>query len=135
MRKNDDIKSGRGFAAAVIEGLAASVLSVLIVLAVCAALISSGKTPESATGMIVCLSAFLGSLAGAAVAAKTYGSRALAIGLTVPGVMFAVILIGGAFSERGGIVGPVTPGLLIALLAGGILGSVLVSRKKGRRRT
>ena len=134
MRKNDDIKSGRGFASAVIKGLAAAMLSVLIVLAVCAALISSGKAPESAMGVIACLAALLGSLAGAAVAAKAYGSRKLAIGLTVPGVMFAVILIGGAFSERGGIVGPVTLGLFIALLAGGMLGSVLVSRKKGRRR-
>ena len=134
MQKSDDKRKKRGFAAGAVRGIAAAIVIALIFLAVCAALISSGRTPESAMGVMACIAAFLGAFAGAVVAAKSIGSRALASGLTVSGALFALVLISAAFSTQGSLIGPVTPGLFAALLGGGILGGVLSRRRKGRKR-
>ena len=134
MQKSDDKRKKRGFAAGAARGLAAAIVTALIFLAVCAALISSGRTPEGAMGVMACLAAFFGALAGSVVAAKSIGSQALASGLAVSGALFALMLISAAFSTEGGLIGPVTPGLFAALIAGGILGGVLSRRRKGRKR-
>ena len=133
MQKNEDRKGNRGFIAAAARGLVTAVAVALVVLAVCAALISSGKAPESAAAVMACLAAFFGALAGSVAAVKSVGSRALVTGLTVSGALFALMLIGAAFSD-GAIIGPVTPGLFAALLIGGALGGFLSVRRKGRKR-
>ena len=135
MQKSDDKKAkSKSFVRCAATGLVFGLIVTVIFLSLFAALITSGKLPESAARGAVLASAFIGAMTGSLTAAKGYGARPLAVGLAVGGAMFFVTLIGSAFEKSGGIFRTLTPGLLAALLAGGTAGSVLSLRRKKRKR-
>jgi len=133
VQKSDVQKGKRGFASCSVRGVISGLAVIFVFLAVFAALVSSGRAPESAMGMMTWISAFFGAAAGSVVAAKTFGSRALMAGVAVSTALFMLTILGAAFSEEAGLTGPMTPGLLLALFAGGVLGSFISPRRKTQK--
>jgi len=133
VQKSDVQKAKRGFASCAAKGVIAGLVVIFAALAVFAALVSSGRVPESAMNMMTWAAAFLGAAVGAVIASKTFGARALVISIAVSAVLFTLTLLGAAFSEEGGLIGPMTPGLLLALLGGGVLGGFISPRKRAQK--
>ena len=126
MQKNDVGRGkNRGFAFCAVRGLIASIVILLAFFAVFSALVSAGTAPEAAMGTMTWIAAFLSAFAGAAIAVKTYGSRARFIALAVSGILCALTLLGAAFTDDGGLFGEMTMSLILALIAGGVLASFL----------
>ena len=134
MQKNETEKNG--FAICVAKGFLAGIAVILALLAVFAALVSSGRIPESAMGTLTWLTAFLGSFAGVVVAVKCFdpSSRTLITGLAVSGAFIVMTLVGAAFSDRDSLISAGNLWIFVALLCGGILGSFVKTQKKSRKR-
>ena len=131
MQKSEGQKvGGRGFAAIALRGVVAGLLVILVLLAVFTSFVSSGRVPEGAMGTMTWIASFLGSFAGSVLAVRMRLSRALPMGLCVAFSLFALTLIGSAFSADGALLGPMTGGLLTALVGGGVLASFISPRKK-----
>ena len=131
MQKSDFQRAGkRGFVSSAARGAGVSVAIVLILFALFAVLVSSGRVPEDAMSLMTWISAFLGVFGGTIIAVKGHKQRALPMGIAVAAVLFMLTLLGAAFSEEGGIVGPLTFGIFAALIGGGILGSFVSTNRK-----
>lgn len=136
MRKNEDKKNThRGFAPSILIGTAVGFLIALILFAVIAALISSGKLSESLMRYITVLISLLGAVIGSFVAVKNYKRMIMTVALSVGGSMFLITFLGSAFSDSGSLVGHMTPVLLITFLSGSILGGLLNMKKKKHKHT
>jgi putative membrane protein (TIGR04086 family) len=136
MQKNDVQRGGKSlsFAAVVLRGVLMGLGVILMLLAVFAMFISSGRVPEDAMSVMMWGTSALGAFAGTVMAVRVYSQRALVMGLAISGMLFAVTLVGAAFSVDGGLIGPLTPGLLLAIFGGGVLGSFISPKKKGAAR-
>ncbi len=132
MRKNDDKKSlSHGYAFSVVIGAAVGFLSILLMFAIFAAIIASGKISDSLMVYVTVICAFIGSLIGAIVAVTRYKSKVMTISLTVGASMFLITLVGALFSTGDSIIGKLTPALFISFILGGIIGGFLkIKRKK-----
>jgi putative membrane protein (TIGR04086 family) len=130
MHKNDEKKNlGRGFAVSVLLGAGIGFLLVLVLFAILAAVIASGKISEDLMRHIAVIAAFIGALIGAVVAVRRHRARIFTLGLTVGALMFAVTVLGSLFAEDG-IGGKLIPALLIAYIAGGVIGGLLNLKRK-----
>jgi len=126
MLKNDVSRGKKqSFAICAVRGILAAIAILLAFFAASAALVAAGTAPEAAMGTITWIAAFLSSFSGAAIAVKSHGPRALVMALTVSGTLFALTLLGAAFSDDGGLLGEMTMSLFLALIAGGVLASFL----------
>jgi putative membrane protein (TIGR04086 family) len=133
MHKNDESKHyGRGFAISVLVGTTAGFLLVLVLFAILASAIASGKVPEDMMRNIAVAAAFLGALCGAVVAVKRHRARILAVGLCVGILMFLCTTVGILFSDAIG--ESMTVYFLIAFITGGIAGGLLNLKRKRHKR-
>jgi putative membrane protein (TIGR04086 family) len=132
MRKNDDKKNlSHGFVISVGIGTAVGFLMILILFAIFAAIITSGKLSDSMMVYVTALCAFVGSLIGTIVAVKRAKGRIMTVSLSVGAFMFLITLIGSAFAQSGTLIGKMTPALFIAFILGAIAGGFLnIKRKK-----
>lgn len=135
MRKADDRKNhAHGLAVSIGIGVASGFLVILILFAIFAAVIASGKISDNSMTVMTVLFATLGALIGAVVAVKRFKGKIMTVSLCVGAVMLLVTLVGAAFSETGTVIGKMTPILAAAFLLGGIAGGLLnVKRKKHKR--
>jgi putative membrane protein (TIGR04086 family) len=130
MSKNDEKRHfGRGFTMSVLFGTAVGFLVVLILFAIFAAVVASGKITEDMMRFVAVFAAFAGGLIGAVAAVKRHRARIMTVGLTVGAAMFFVTFIGSIFSD-GGFGGKLTPSFLAALVAGGIIGGLVNLKRK-----
>ncbi|SHH49389.1 putative membrane protein, TIGR04086 family [Sporobacter termitidis DSM 10068] len=129
MHKNDDKKGlGRGFAVSVLLGTAIGFLLTFIVFAIFASVVASGKISEDLMRHITVGASFVGALIGAVVAVKRHRAKIITVGLTVGALMFLLTFVGALFS--GGPGGRLTPSLLVAFIAGGIIGGLVNLKRK-----
>jgi putative membrane protein (TIGR04086 family) len=134
MRKNDDKRNiSRGFAMSVGIGAAVGYLVILILFAIFAAVIASGQLPENLMAYMTALTAFIGSMAGAAAAAKSLKGKMMTVSLCVGMLMFLLTLVGSAFSDSGNLIGKLTPALFAAFIIGSAAGGFFNARKKKRK--
>jgi putative membrane protein (TIGR04086 family) len=134
MRKNDDNRNmSRGFAVSVGIGAAVGYFVILIMFAIFAAVIASGQLPESLMAYMTALTAFIGSMAGAAVAVKRLKGKIMTVSLSVGTLMFLLTLIGAAFTDSGNLIGKLTPSLFAAFIIGSAAGGFFNARKKKRK--
>jgi putative membrane protein (TIGR04086 family) len=130
MHKTDEKKNlGRGFVMSVAFGTAIGFILILILFAIFAAVIASGKISENSMRYIAFLSAFAGALTGAVAAVKRHRARIITIGLAVGGLEFLLTFI-GSLLLRGTPGNELTPGFLVAFIAGGIAGGLLNLKRK-----
>ncbi|MCL2408299.1 MAG: TIGR04086 family membrane protein [Oscillospiraceae bacterium] len=137
MQKSDVQRGGKnpGFAAVALRGALMGLGVILVLLAVFALFVSSGRVPEQAMSIIMWGTAALGAFSGTVMAVRVHSQRTLMMGPAISGTLFALTLIGSAFSVDGGLIGPLTPGLLLAIFGGGVLGSLISPKKKGAARS
>jgi putative membrane protein (TIGR04086 family) len=129
MHKNDDKKHrGRGFAISVLFGTAVGFFLVLVLFAILASVIASGKISEDMMRFVVIAAAFLGALAGAVAAVRRHRGKIMTVGLCVGALMFLLTLIGTLFS--GDVAGGLTPSFLISFVIGGLAGGLLNLKRK-----
>jgi len=122
-----------GFVAnAAIGSLIALALS-LALLFIASILVVSGRLPEGFMGSLVVLVLFLASLVGALAAIRRNRSRALVVGLAEGAILYAVTIVGGAFSEGAALFGDLSGFLLLAAIFGGALAGLLCKRRKKRK--
>ena len=130
MFKSDEKKHmNRGFALSVLLGTAFGFFMMLVLFAIFAAFITSGKISEDLMRYIVIIVAFIGAAAGAITAVRRHKSKIITVGLCVGTLMFLISLAGSLFSDNG-IGGLLTPAFLIAFVAGGIVGGLLNLKRK-----
>ncbi len=132
MRKLEDKKNlTHGFAFSVGIGIAVGFLSILVIFAIFAAIIASGKISDSMMLYITVSASLAGSLIGSIAAVKRFKGKIMTVSLSVGALMFLITLIGSAFSENGALIGRMTPILFLTFILGGIIGGFLnVKRKK-----
>lgn len=117
-----------------IGGLIAFIVSVIL-LFLCAVLISSGKIGEAMRDNAVMVSTFIGSSAGAVVGAKRYGKSVMPVGSCSGAVFLAILLLLTALGGEGASFGVMTIKLGICCIVGGLFGGVLcLGRKKQKRK-
>ena len=130
MHKGDEKnKLGRGFVTSVLFGSSIGYLLIIILFAIFAAVIASGKLSENSMRYVAFISAFAGALIGAVAAAKRHRARIITVGLSVGGLQFLITFVGSLLSS-GKPGSSLTPGFLIAFLAGGIAGGLLNLKRK-----
>ena len=135
MPKRDEKKGKpKGFAISVFWGAATGFIVIFVLFMIASSLVLSGKLPESAMKTPTAVAAIFGSAAGSVVSIKRYKSRILATGLTCGAAMFIVMLIGSVSSNTKGAFNAMTPLLFLMTILGGVLGAVLCSRGKKRKR-
>jgi len=134
MHKNDGKKSKRGFIVCVASGVAVSILTAVLLLALAAAFVVSGKIPRGAMPAAAAAAAFIGSFAGALAAIRAHKARRLVTGMTVSVCMCGMSLVITAFSTKGILLGGTNLLLLAAFFAGGLLSCVACTKRMGKRR-
>jgi len=97
----------------------------LVLLFGVSALMVSGRLPENLMGVMTTLSLGIGSFVGATVAIRKSGARALLIGLSEGGILYAITVVGGAFAESPSLFGGLSPFLFVAAILGGGLAGLL----------
>ena len=102
MSKGDEKKHiGRGFLVSVLIGTAVGFLIVLILFAVFAAVVSSGKVSEDLMRSGTVFTAFAGAVTGAVAAVRRHQAKIMTVGLTVGAAMYLITLIGALLSGSG----------------------------------
>src|SRR5690554_4362169 len=102
MRKNEEKKSsGYKFIYSVLFGTVTGFILAILLFAIFAALIASGKAPESLMPYLTVLTAFLSAAAGAVMAVRLHRGRLLVVGLSVGALMFVLTFICSLFSDSG----------------------------------
>lgn len=104
----------------------------LVLLFAASALMVSGWIPENLMGGATTLLLFIGSFAGATVAIRQSGARALFVGLSQGGILYALTVVGGAFTASPTLFGGLSPFLFAAAILGGGLAGLLWRRPRRR---
>lgn len=97
------------------------------------ALAVSGRLPENLMGSVTVLLLCIGSFVGATVAIRQSGTRALLVGLAQGGFLYAITVVGGAFTEASSLFGGLSLLLFAAALLGGGFAGLLWRRPRPRR--
>ncbi|MEY8317839.1 TIGR04086 family membrane protein [Oscillospiraceae bacterium 50-58] len=116
-----------------IGGVLAGVTTILVLL-VCAVLISMGVVPVGAmygTALAACV---VGALVGSIYAVRKIGRRSLLVGLGVGAVLFLLLLTAGFIVYQGASVANGGAGILCACLCGGAIPGLLGRKHKKKRR-
>lgn len=109
-------------------------LGVTLALLFAAALLTAaGRLPEGLMGAVTAAVLFLGSLVGALFAIRRNRRQALLVGLAQGGILYAVTIIGGAFSDGAELFGSLSLFLLFAALGGGALAGFFAARPKKKK--
>lgn len=120
-------------ATSLLAGSAIALGCCLLVMALCAWLISRGSLGEVWTARAGLIGAFLGCLVGGGYAIACIRSRALLVGVGIGGLFLLLWLLAGLlFPGAGGGCGPI-PLVIASLLGGGLSGILFASRKKRRK--
>lgn len=132
MRKSDIAEPGfKRYAVAVLIGSLAGIMLSLVLLLPISAIVLAGIVDEGLSVILLILTVLAGSLFGGILAARRLKSKAIPIGLVTGIVMFLwLCVIGLLFYDRflpteNGL------GLLLASVAGGLLGGKLTSPGRG----
>lgn len=135
MRKNED-KRGKEKSTAknLLFGTVIGFLIILLVFAVCAALISNEKIGQGTAEQIILIASFVGSFVGGMAAAVKNGARKALVGLGVGGIITAVKLLISAFGMCD-VLSLTTAVFIVCTLGGGFCGGMLTGRKKKKRRS
>ena len=116
-----------------IGGVLAGVTTILVLL-VCAVLISMGVVTVGAmygTALAACV---VGTLVGSIYAVRKIGRRSLLVGLGVGMVLFLLLLTAGLIVYQGASVANGGAGILCACLCGGAIPGLLGRKPKKKRR-
>jgi putative membrane protein (TIGR04086 family) len=135
MRKNEEkTNTGRHFLTSILLGAAFGFLISIILFAVFAALIASGKISDGIMTPLTAVVGLVGALLGSVVAVKRHKGRIIAIGAGVGAAMLLVTMIGAVFTDTGRMIGSMTPVLVAVLPGGGIVGALLCLKRKKHKR-
>ncbi len=134
MRKNENKKFGPNAVLNTAVGGITGLISAIVLLLALALLTSAGKFPESLMREATVLACGIGGIVGSFTASKRQKGQRLITGIGSGIVMFLLTFILAVFSGSGMVAGKLTPAILIAILIGGIAGSLLCAvPRRGRR--
>ena len=105
----------------------------LLLLLLFSYLIASGRVSERFMGAITAISLFVGSTVGAFFAIARVRKKALLVGLLQGAILYAITLVGSAFSGNLTLFGGLSVFLLAAALLGGVAAGLFFARPKKRR--
>ena len=114
-------------------GVLAGVATILVLL-ICAVLVSMGVMPVGAMYGVVLAACVAGALAGGTYAVRRVGSRSLLAGLGVGAVLFLLLLTAGLIVYDGASIANGGAGILCACLCGGAIPGLLGRKPKKKRR-
>ena len=118
----------------ILIGAGVAIAVIMVIFAVMAGVIASGKIKSDTTWEIILLAAVCGGLAGGFVASKKNRSRALLTGCAAGLVAFIPTLIGRAFFSEDSLFGGLFLWLLMAFLVSGAIGGMAGAKKRKKRR-
>ena len=105
----------------------------MILLFVASVLVVSGRLPAVWMRTLTVGALLLGSFAGACIAIRRHGSKALFVGLAEGAMLYAMTLIGGVFIEMPDFFGGLSVFLLAAAICGGSAAGLFGVRPKRRK--
>ena len=114
-------------------GVLAGVVTILVLL-ICAVLVSVGLVPVEAMYGTVLAACALGAFAGGIYAVRHVEGRSLLAGLGVGAVLFLLLLTAGFIVYQGASVANGGAGILCACLCGGAIPGLLGRKPKKKRR-
>ena len=114
-------------------GVLAGVVTILVLL-ICAVLVSVGLVPVEAMYGAVLAACALGAFAGGIYAVRHVEGRSLLAGLGVGVVLFLLLLTAGFIVYQGASVANGGAGILCACLCGGAIPGLLARKPKKKRR-
>ena len=114
-------------------GVLAGVVTILVLL-ICAVLVSVGLVPVEAMYGTVLAACALGAFAGGIYAVRHVEGRSLLAGLGVGVVLFLLLLTAGFIVYQGASVANGGAGILCACLCGGAIPGLLARKPKKKRR-
>lgn len=114
-------------------GVLAGVVTILVLL-ICAVLVSVGLVPVEAMYGAVLAACALGAFAGGIYAVRHVEGRSLLAGLGVGAVLFLLLLTAGFIVYQGASVANGGAGILCACLCGGTIPGLLERKPKKKRR-
>ena len=114
-------------------GVLAGVVTILVLL-ICAVLVSVGLVPVEAMYGAVLAACALGAFAGGIYAVRHVEGRSLLAGLGVGAVLFLLLLTAGFIVYQGASVANGGAGILCACLCGGAIPGLLGRKPKKKRR-
>ena len=136
-RRLEELGSGSEWLNAMCEVLKGGVLagvSTILVLLICAALVSMGIIPVGSMYGAVLAACVAGALAGGSYAVRRVGSRSLLVGLGVGAVLFLLLLTAGLIAYDGASIANGGAGILCACLCGGAITGLLGRKPKKKLR-
>ena len=133
MRQNK-LRSSATLPIAGLCGLLAGFVIILVLFAIAAFFVSTGKIPESLMRSLTCVCAFVGSLAGSLIAAGSYAHRRFLVGIGHGLSMFLICFIIAAISPVAKFPSRWHLVLLVVFILGGALGGIISARVPSRRR-
>ena len=122
-----------GMCDVLIGGVLAGVTAILLLL-LCAVLVSVGIVPVSAMYETVLAACVLGALAGGICAVRRVSGRSLLAGLGTGGVLFLLLMTAGLIAYREASIANGGAGILCACLCGGAIPGLLARKPKKKRR-
>jgi putative membrane protein (TIGR04086 family) len=131
---NDGKGIGRSILSNGAAGLFPGLVITLILLFAVSAFISAGKLPVTYADAYVLAAVFLGAAAAGSTAAKRQGEGVLIAGVSAGVGIFLIILFVSAFIPSGKVFSALTCKLAVSALLGGLLGGVLLSRPKRKKK-
>lgn len=112
---------------------AISGVTAVLVLLVCAFLVSGGMLKDAWMGGVVMAACVFGAMTGGVYAARKIRKRYLLVGLAVGGVLFLLLLTAGMLAY-GGTAEENVAGILSACMCGGGIAGILSSKPEKKRR-
>ena len=132
-RKTEDPQWINAMCDVLIGGVLAGVTAILVLL-LCAVLVSAGAVPVSAMYGVVLAACAAGALAGGTFAVRKISRRPLLAGLGVGMVLFLLLLTAGLIAYKGTSIANGGAGILCACLCGGAIPGLLARKPKKKRR-
>lgn len=118
----------------VLKGSVLAGVVAIVLLLVCAVLVSMGMLPVRAMEGAVLAVCILGALVGGAYAVRRLGRHALLVGPGVGAVLFLLLLTAGLLVYDGATVANGGLGILCACLCGGAIPGILGRKPRKKRR-
>lgn len=130
---NEKRGKSSGIATCICYGVAACIVTELVLFAILSVFVSKMIIPESLIGTLAAVSGGVGAIVGAITAARKKHGMALTMGLSVGAGMCVLVLVIGAFGNGEGLISGSTVKVIISLLIGGVLGGLFSARPKKKR--
>lgn len=130
MREDANKKGTNVFAVNAVLGSIVGLIVCLVLVAIFSIVIASGKISSGMMNIIAIAAFFVGSVIGAAWAMKKQKSKALLTGVAEGVILFLITIVVGAFMPGATLIGAATAPMAIAAIAGGVVSSFLLARRK-----